>query len=408
MKKLMVLGAGSGQIDIIQKAQARGIHVIAVSPYGDYPGLKIADTTYDLDVRDEESILEVARQEKIDGVITDQTDMAMRTVAYVAEHMGLPGIGYECASLFTDKYAMRRRSEELGLPTIKSAVTGSIEEAEEFFVNLGKPAIIKPVDNQGSRGIYKIESIEDIAANYEQSRAFSKSQRVIIEQYVDGDEYEVNSLVINGVEHTLCCGDLTMFEEPGIFASRFRLYPSCRDEQEVARLLQLNKDTVEGFGLKNGLTHSEYRADKDGTVYLIEAAARGGGAHVSSDIIGLQTGFDTSEYLIDFALGLAGDAPQFETELCHCGTFSFYLPAGKVISTEGIEEAKALPFIRGNDLDEIEEGMITKPYSDKTGRYISVLVADDRDELMDHFDQYKQLINIKVETEDGIKGPVWK
>ena len=408
MKKLMVLGAGSGQLDIIQKAQRRGICVIAVSPYGDYPGLKIADKTYDLDVRDEEAILETAIKEKIDGIITDQTDMAMRTVAYVAEHMGLPGIGYDCACLFTDKYAMRRRSEELGLPTIKSAVTDSVEEAEVFFKDLGKPAIIKPVDNQGSRGIYKIECIDDIAANYEKARAFSKSQRVIIEQYVDGDEYEVNSLVINGVEHTLCAGDLLMFEQPGIFTSRCRLYPSCRDEQEVARLLKLNKDTVEGFGLVNGLTHSEYRADRDGTVYLIEAAARGGGAHVSSDIIGLQTGFDTSEHLIDFALGLAGDAPQFETELCHCGTFSFYLPAGRVISIEGVKEAMELPFMRGNDLHEIEEGMITKECYDKTGRYISVLVADSREELMQHFDQYRKLINIKVETEDGIKGPVWE
>ena len=181
-----------------------------------------------------------------------------------------------------------------------------------------------------------------------------------------------------------------MFEQPGIFTSRCRLYPSCRDEQEVARLLKLNKDTVEGFGLVNGLTHSEYRADRDGTVYLIEAAARGGGAHVSSDIIGLQTGFDTSEHLIDFALGLAGDAPQFETELCHCGTFSFYLPAGRVISIEGVKEAMELPFMRGNDLHEIEEGMITKECYDKTGRYISVLVADSRDELMQHFDQYKE------------------
>ena len=407
MKKLMILGAGSGQVDIIQKAKARGIHVIAVSPYGDYPGLKIADTTYDIDVRDEAAILELASREGVDGITTDQTDMAMRTVAYVAENLGLPGIGYECAKLFTDKYAMRRKSEELGLPTIKSAATNSCDEAVAFFKELGKPAIIKPVDNQGSRGINKIESVDDIVAAFETAKSFSKSNNVIIEQYIDGNEYEVDSIVINGVEHTLCYGDLIMFEEPGIFASRYRLYPSCRDEQEVERLLQLNKATIEGFGLLNGLTHSEYRADKDGTVYLIEAAARGGGAHVSSDIIGLQTGFDTSEYLIDFALGLGDGTPKFDTELCHCGTFSFYLPAGKVISAEGIEEAKALPFIRGNDLDEIEEGMTTKPYSDKTGRYISVLVADNRDELMERFYQYKEMIKIKVETEDGVKGPVW-
>ena len=218
----------------------------------------------------------------------------------------------------------------------------------------------------------------------------------------------MNSIVVDGIEHTLCYGDVIMFEEPGIFASRQRLYPSCREEQVVARLLQLNRDTIEGFGLLNGLTHSEYRADSDGTVYLIEAAARGGGSYVSSDIIGLQTGFDTSEYLINFALGYGGEIPCLSTGLCHCGTFSFYLPEGKVVSTEGVEEAKALTFIRGNDLHEIEEGMITKPYNDKTGRYISVLVGNSRNELMNHFNQYKGMIKIKVETKGGIKGPIWR
>ena len=408
MKKLMILGAGSGQIDIISKARARGLYVIVVSPYGDYPGLKIADCTYDLDVRDEGAILAVAMKEKIDGIITDQTDMAMRTVAYVAEQMGLPGIGYECAKLFTDKSAMRRKSEELGLPTIKSAVTTTCAEAEAFLEKLGKPAIIKPVDNQGSRGIYKIESDSDLRKFYSKAQEFSKSKQVIIEQYIDGDEYEVNSIVINGEEHTLCCGDLTMFQLPGIFASMYRLYPSCRDAAEVKRLLQLNKDTIEGFGLVNGISHSEYRVDRDGTPYLIEAAARGGGAHVSSDIIALQTGFDTSEYLIDCALGISHGELTFDTEQCHCGTFSFYLPAGKVVAVEGVADAIDLPYIRGNDLAEIELGMITKPYSDKTGRYISVLVGDDRENLMEHFNEYRSLIKIKVMTEEGLKGPVWE
>lgn len=404
----MVLGAGSGQMTIIEKAQERGIYTIAISPDGDYPGLKIADAIYFIDVRDEDAILDVARKEQINGIITDQTDMAMRTVAYVAEQMGLPGIGYECAKLFTDKYAMRKKSEELGLPTIKSSVTNTLEAARRFFLELNKTAIIKPVDNQGSRGIYKIYSLEDLNKYYEKAQTFSKSGNVIVEQYIEGDEYEVNSIIINGEEHTLCCGDLTMFEEPGIFASRYRLYPSQRDPEIVNRLLKLNKDSVEGFGLVNGLTHSEYRVDSNGTPYLIEAAARGGGAHVSSDIIGLQTGFDTSEYLIDFALGNSTENIHFETKLCHCGTFSFYLPAGKVVSVDGLREAKKLTFIRGNDLDEIELGMETKPYSDKTGRFISVLVGDSREELVNNFEKYKSSIKIQVQTLDGIKGPVWK
>ena len=143
----MVLGAGLYQVPLITTAQKQGIYTIAVSPDGDYPGLKVADKTYLYDVRDEESILRAAQEENIDGIVTDQTDIAVRTVAYVANNMGLPGIDYECAKRFTDKYLMRERCEELGLPTIKHRIVSSEAEAEAFLNETGTDAIIKPVDN---------------------------------------------------------------------------------------------------------------------------------------------------------------------------------------------------------------------------------------------------------------------
>lgn len=408
MKKIMIIGAGVYQVPLIEKAKDRGIYTIVVSPDGPYPGLDIADKAYYKDVRDREEILEIARIESIDGVITDQTDIAARTVAYVAEELGLPGIGFECAELFTDKYRMKEKSEELGLPTIKCRNTKSIEEAKNFFNEVGTSIMIKPTDNQGSRGVYRIDSIEELDDKFLEAMSYSGNGMIIAEQYIEGDEYEVDSIVIDGHEHTLMCGDIVLFDLPDVFASCTRMYPSCRDKDIVSKLLKLNKDTIEGFGLKSGITHSEYVVDKNGQPYLIEAAARGGGAFVSSDITPLQTGLDTAEYLIDSALGIGMDAKSLGHELCHCGTISFYLPKGTVVGVDGVSEALDFPFIHGSLLDEIHVGMKTNDFSDKTERYISVLSADSRKELEERFQKYRDTVRITVETEKGIEGPIWK
>lgn len=407
MKKIMILGAGTYQLPIIEQAKKRGLYSIVVSPKGNYPGLKIADKTYDLDVRDQEAILEIAIKEEISGITTDQTDIAIRSVAYVAEKMNLPGIGYDCAKLFTDKYDMRKRSEELGLPTIKSSAVYSLEAALEFFKSINRSVIIKPADNQGSRGVFRVDSEEELSKFFEEARRFSHKGKIIIEEYIDGEEYEVDSIVIEGHEHTLMCGDVTLFDIPGVFASKTRLYPSNRNPDILTKLYSLNKQTIEGFGLKCGITHSEYLVDKNGQPYLIEAAARGGGAFVSSYITKLQTGFDTAEFLIDVALGKVNKNIVIKKELCHCGTLSFFLPEGTVEALDGVEEAKALPFVRATLLDDIELGMKTVKISDKTSRYITVIEADSREELLKNIDLFRKTVKIKVKTDRGIEGPVW-
>ena len=103
MKKIMILGAGNHQIHLIEQAREMGLFTVVISPEGDYPGLAIADRIYDLDVREQDRIVEIARAEGVCGILSDQGDVFVRPQAYVAEKLGLPGIGYETAKLFTER-----------------------------------------------------------------------------------------------------------------------------------------------------------------------------------------------------------------------------------------------------------------------------------------------------------------
>lgn len=409
MEKIMVLGAGRYQVPIIEKSKELGYETIAISPDGEYPGLQIADKVYNLDVRDEQGILNVARGEKISGVLTDQTDIAVRTVAYVAEHMGLPGIGYETARLFTDKYMMRERSAELGLPTIRHRLAHTLDEAEEFFNEIGRSAIIKPVDNQGSRGVFMIDSGKELRARFYKTRGFSPTEQVIIEEYIHGREFEVDSIVVNYEEKTLMYADTDLYGVPNVFASKTRLYPSVADEESVRKLLDLNHRTITGFGLKQGLTHSEYIQDETtGEIYLIEAAARGGGSFISSHIAELQTGLNTSEFLIRLATGKIDRIPDFRTNLCHCGYVTFYLPEGEVIDEGDISKVREFDFVRKDTLDDIYLGLKTGSFSDKTARNVIILDAATREELQERVELIRNTLNIKVRTRLGIEGPIWE
>ena len=160
-KKLLIIGAGDFQLPLVQQA-AKTCEVLLAAPVISAAFDPYISDRLIIDVRDEESILAFAKERKIDGVITDQTDIAVRSVAYVAEKMGLPGIGYETGLLFTDKSLMRARLSELGLPLLANKTVSSVGDAVSFYRELCSTAsdtagpvrvIIKPLDTQGSRGV---------------------------------------------------------------------------------------------------------------------------------------------------------------------------------------------------------------------------------------------------------------
>ena len=124
----MVLGAGRGQLPIINICKEHGCEVLVVSPKGNYPGFDYADGCHLHNVKDKEAVLDVARRERIDAVLTDQLDAGVLTAAYIAERLGLPGIGYETALRFTNKYIMRKSAEMLGFNVPKFFSVSTIDQ----------------------------------------------------------------------------------------------------------------------------------------------------------------------------------------------------------------------------------------------------------------------------------------
>ncbi len=194
MKTVLFVGAGRHQRNAILRAKELGLRVLAVDRNGSAPGLAEADLRFVVDFSDVEGVLAAVADVELDGVLTVSADRAVPVVAAVAEARGLPGIGVETAHLMTHKVAMRRRLADDGVPQPRFAALRILSERYRAAEEVGFPAVLKPADSGGQRGIFVARSIGDIEAHLHEAVSASPTGEAILEEYVEG--MELNGIVI--------------------------------------------------------------------------------------------------------------------------------------------------------------------------------------------------------------------
>lgn len=407
MKKIMILGANNFLVPLIKTSKRLGFWTIVASPNEKEPGFEYADEKVIVDLCDKNAVLEAAQKLKIDGIISDQAETPVRTQAFVANKMGLPGIGEDKAELFTNKYLMREKCREIGIDTIKYKLVDNVNDAAKFYEQIGKPMIMKPIDSAGSRGVVKIEAVQNIYDQFDYSKDASKTGKVIIEEYIPGKELLIDGVVFNGIYQTLICGEYIKCNVPGVFSEYMGKYPAEITDNQLNEVNKLVKKIIEGFGLPWGRTHTEVKINDNG-IWLMETAARGGGRYISSGIVPMKTDFDSCAFLLKACVGEITEVPVVHKNNKSCGYVSLFLPKGEVISVEGLQEVIDLPYTYSHNFEDIKVGFKTSEFKDKIeGRFIHLLAKDDK-ELYERVDEIKNLIKIRVKTESGIQEPIWE
>lgn len=310
MAKIMVIAGGDWQIELIKKAKLLGHTVICSNLYEDSPAFPYSDYCEVANVLDREANLKIAQKYNPDAVISDQSDIAVPTVAYVNEKMGLRGIGTELASLFSDKSKQRVFCKEHGISVPDFKLCSTYEEAASFFENYNK-AIIKPIDSQSSRGVFTINKKEDIKEHMAETLQWSNCRKqFLIEQYVSGDEFTIDGMIVNGKYHPMTISIKEMYEQnPNV--SRMQTYSYKHYVYDYNQIREQNRMLIETAGIPFGLCHSEYKCE-NGKFYLIESGARGGGSNLSGKIVPFMSGLDNYEFLIRQALGEKVEMPVFD------------------------------------------------------------------------------------------------
>src|SRR5437764_14607573 len=172
-----------------------GLRVAAVDRNPDAPGLAEADVAEVVDFADANAVIEATAELELDGVLTVSADRAVPVVAAVAEARGLPGIGVETAHLMTHKIAMRTHLADAGVPQPRFAAVRTLSETRRAAGEVGFPAVLKPADSGGQRGVFRVESLDEIDAHLHEALAASPSGEAILEEFVEG--MEMNGIVLS-------------------------------------------------------------------------------------------------------------------------------------------------------------------------------------------------------------------
>lgn len=365
MSKIMIVAGGNWQIPIIKTAKRMGHYVICSNLYEDSPAFAFADIGEVADVRDKTKNLEIAQKYMPDAILTDQSDIAVPTVAYIADELGLRGIGYDNAKLFTNKFAMREFCRANGFAYPEYQLCTEKSEAKQFLNKNGK-SIVKPLDSQSSRGIHVVENAMDIDEYFDDALQYSNVEHaILIEQYIEGREFTVDGIKLDDTYHVTAISKKAHYDYNPSIAKEL-LFSNYDDEYDYDELREINKAMVCEMNLPFGLTHAEYKY-MNGKFYLIEIAARGGGTRISSDIVPIMSGINSNEVYINSLLGIKQRiSVNYEKDkYAMLGFFDF--SEGKIKNITGIQNALSFDGVVDIGLD-IKPGDVIKNAEDDRSR----------------------------------------
>lgn len=338
MKKIMVLAAGLLQIDVIEKAKSMGYYVLAVDGNPKAPGFNVADKAICADIVNEETMLKIARDEHVDGVIHPCSEVSMSVMGRINDVFGLSGITREQAIRATNKHLMREAFEKGNAPSPKSILTVNAEDAwRRLQSEFDTDAILKPSRNSGSRGIAKVSrnmDKDDFIRAYDEALSESRDHSVLIEQFIEGPEFSIEIIVWQGEIHVLTVTDKKTTGAPH-FVELGHNQPSCFSDADVETLKAAAIAGVKALGVNNCACHAEAKL-MNGKAYLMEVGARLGGDFISTELTHLSTGIDMVAAAIDVALGVEPDLSVKEEPKGVCVRY-FCPKPGKLVSISNTE-----------------------------------------------------------------------
>jgi biotin carboxylase len=399
---VLFVGAGQHQRRSIQQAQELGLQVVAVDRDGEALGLAVADVAEVVDFVDIASIAEVGRRNFVDGVLTVSADRAVPVVAAVAEALGLPGIGSETAHLMTHKVAMRRRLAEAGVPQPRFAAARSLHEAYAAVETVGFPAVLKPADSGGQRGVFVLRSTDDLDERLHAALRESPSGEAIVESYHEGIELNGLAIVRNGLVTPLTLSDRLRPPGIGFGVGWIHVYPSRLFADPLAEAEQAAVQAVHALGLKDGIAFPQLIVGDNGHAYLVECAARIPGGQMA-DLARHAVGVDLLEIALRQALGLEVPdelvTPRFQQPLAirFLTAEPGPLPTGKVARIGPLDKVLAFPGVVQAETF-LQVGETIRPVRlDADRRGYVIAVGDTNVEALERAEAAATLLDVAVE-----------
>jgi biotin carboxylase len=348
MTPAFVLTGGSrSQLGLLEQARALGHEVCVVDGSADAPLLAEADHRVVRSFTDVTGVLGELEAQGIEPVAfaTMGSDQAVLPTAQLAERLGLPGLPVDTARTVADKRRMRAAFDRRKVRCPKGREAASFEEAEQAFHQLGAPVVVKPVDGSAQRGVTEVRAEVELSAAVNRALAASRTGALVLEQYLDGEEYTVNGFLLEREYVPMTVTRRLLHPSPPLGVCIAHRYPSLLANE--APLFELARKASLAVGLETGPSYVQVRM-RDGQPWAIEVGARLGGGK-DAELAKLVTGFDAIRANVLWALDeLRRDDLEHGEPEAPCGQVRFVVaPPGRIVrldaspalALDGVHEA---------------------------------------------------------------------
>ena len=338
---LMLLGASHFYAPIISEVQKLGVQVVVTDRNPEAEGFRYADFCEAVDITDFEGSLEVARNYRIDGIMA-VNDFGVRTASYVANKLGLVGIGMDSAVAACDKGKEREKWHQADIPQPEFGIVTDFESAIEVARRIGFPLVVKPTDSGGaSRGVSVVRDMSELEWSFSFAKPFARTGEIILEGYIEGIESTVECLIWNGRVEILAVSDKVKPIDTKYRVAVGLHYPAFFPPEVMAQIHKVVPRAIHALGIEIGAAHVEVVMRPDGRVWVVEMAARPGGGHIFHTIVPQVSGVNMVQEL---AKMLMGTQPDLKPKYQKGAVYKFFNPPkGKIMNIMGVEEARCLP-----------------------------------------------------------------
>lgn len=371
-KTLLLLGGSRQQTVAIEAAKRCGYATVLCDYLPDNPGRLHADAFHLTSTTDRDAVLEVARSERVDGVIAYSSDPASPTAAYVAEKLCLPTNPLRAVETMSTKNLFRDHMRATGLPCPKSASFDAgigIDDLADLVEGVGYPVVMKPTDSSGSKGVSVALSADGIGMALDRARAASRNGVLIAEQHIEkafphvigGDVFVLDGCIVFWGLMSCLRSSASSLIPIG------KKTPSGLNRRQLQAVKAVLQRLVASLGIRFGELNVEVIVGRGDVPYVLELGSRAGGNMIPVQLSDV-SGADLVEANVRCAMG--EDPGPIECDCDSGGAFSAYV------------------------LHSLEDGVFERVlFSDEIGRHVyrSVLYARPGDRVKRFDDASKAL-----------------
>lgn len=392
-KSILVFGVGELQRSIIRRAKLKGLYIIGIDPCADAVCKDEVDAFEIVGGQDFEGTCAVVEKYGVDAIVTAATDKPLVMMARVAEKYGFPFYSIETAQWSTDKYQMKQRFLEGGVPCARGRLIAKVEEADDLYY----PLIVKPRDNSGSRGVKLCRNKEELQEAMQEALEYSHLDTVLVEEYIEGQEYSIEGLHYEGKSEVIQFTEKTTTEFPYNVELAHK-QPANLTEEQKNDIRELVSKIANCMHFENCPSHTELKINERG-IFIIETSPRLGGDYITSTLVPLSTGINMEDQLLNIALGGKVDTQTERVEKAS-GVCFFCLPEGIVKKIDPqINDVTTWPGIYSFEL-KLKESNEVHQITSSLNRYGEfILVGKSFDEINITMQHYSNRINELIEIQ---------